>query len=100
MRIVRSTILTATVVAVAAWSIGTINTNVGAQGNGQGTMTGQGTMKGMGGQMAGMPMMTKDQKIAAAMTAAPAVISAKATILDWPAKEGDAPTTLRAGTNG
>jgi hypothetical protein len=79
MRIVRSTILAATVVTVAAWSS---------------------SMKGTSGQMAGMSMMTKDQKIAAAMTAAPAAISAKATILDWPAKEGEAPATLRAGTNG
>lgn len=63
-----------------------------------------------GGQTAGkaphqMPMssdgmMTKDQKIANAMTAAPASVSAKATILDWPAKEGEAPTVLRAGSNG
>ena len=34
------------------------------------------------------------------MTAAPASVSAKATILDWPAKEGDPPAVLRAGTNG
>jgi hypothetical protein len=44
-------------------------------------------------------MMTKDQKIANAMTAAPASVSAKATILDWPAKEGEAPAVLRAGSN-
>jgi hypothetical protein len=44
--------------------------------------------------------MTKEQKIAEAMTAAPAVVSAKATILDWPAKEGDQPPVLRAGSNG
>jgi hypothetical protein len=46
------------------------------------------------------PTMTKAQKIANAMTAAPASVSGKATILDWPAKEGDAPAVLRAGTNG
>ena len=50
--------------------------------------------------MAGNGMMTKDQKIAEAMTAAPAAVSAKATILDWPAKEGDEPAVLRAGSNG
>jgi hypothetical protein len=44
--------------------------------------------------------MTKEQKIANAMTAAPAAVSGKATILDWPAKEGDQPAVLRAGSNG
>jgi hypothetical protein len=51
-----------------------------------------------------MPMsgatMTKEQKIANALTAAPDSVTAKATVLDWPAKEGDAPAVLRAGTNG
>jgi hypothetical protein len=45
-------------------------------------------------------MMTKDQKIRNAMTAAPTAVSAKATILDWPTKEGEAPVVLRAGSNG
>jgi hypothetical protein len=45
-------------------------------------------------------MMTRDQKIANAMTAAPASVAANATILDWPANEGEAPSVLRAGTNG
>jgi|SRR5262249_28930655 len=49
---------------------------------------------------AGAKAMTKAQKIASAVSAAPASISAKATVLDWPAKEGDKPVTLRAGTNG
>jgi hypothetical protein len=44
--------------------------------------------------------MTKAEKIANAVSAAPASISGKATVLDWPAKEGDPPITLRAGTNG
>ena len=44
-------------------------------------------------------MMTRDQKIANAMTAAPASVSAQATILDWPAKEGEPPAVLRAGNN-
>src|SRR4029453_15391532 len=44
--------------------------------------------------------MTPAQKIANAMSAGPSSISAKATILDWPAKEGDQPPVLRAGTNG
>ncbi len=44
--------------------------------------------------------MTKDQKIADAMKAAPASIAAAATIMDWPATPGGQMTTLRAGTNG
>jgi hypothetical protein len=53
--------------------------------------------------MANMPkmkMMTTAQKIANAMSAGPSSISGKATILDWPAKEGDKPAVLRAGSNG
>jgi len=42
----------------------------------------------------------KDQKIGSAITAAPASVTGKATILDWPAHEGDKPAVLRAGTNG
>lgn len=45
-------------------------------------------------------MMTKAQKIASAASAAPASISAKATVLDWPEKEGGAMITLRQGSNG
>jgi hypothetical protein len=44
--------------------------------------------------------MTKAQKIANATAAAPAGITSKATILDWPSKEGMAPEVLRAGSNG
>jgi hypothetical protein len=44
--------------------------------------------------------MTKAQKIANALSAAPASVSGKATILDFPSKEGMAPPVLRAGTNG
>lgn len=44
--------------------------------------------------------MTKDQKMADAMKAAPASISSAATIMDWPATEGGQMTTLRTGTNG
>ena len=49
---------------------------------------------------AAAPKMTTAQKIANAMSAAPAVISKKATIMDWPEKEGGQPKQLRAGTNG
>ncbi len=44
--------------------------------------------------------MSREQKVANAMTAAPQSIAAAATILDWPAVMGDRPSTLRAGTNG
>jgi len=46
------------------------------------------------------PKMTPAQKIANAMSAAPAVIGKNATIVDWPEKEGGQPKQLRAGTNG
>jgi len=39
-------------------------------------------------------------KIADAMSAAPAAISANATIMDYPASDTSQPTQLRAGTNG
>ena len=44
--------------------------------------------------------MTKAQKIANAMTAAPRSISANAAIMDWPASEGAQMATLRDGSNG
>jgi hypothetical protein len=44
--------------------------------------------------------MTKAEKIANAIAAGPSSVSAKATILDWPVKEGMAPEVLRPGTNG
>lgn len=54
----------------------------------------------MQGGMSHDPMpMTTAQKITNAMSAAPASVSANATILDWPAKDGDAPPVLRKGTN-
>ncbi len=39
-------------------------------------------------------------KLQNAMSAAPLAIAKEATILDWPAKEGDAMVVLRQGTNG
>jgi hypothetical protein len=47
----------------------------------------------------GASTMTDAQKIASAMSAAPAAISAKAAIMDWPAAEGQPMRPLRAGTN-
>jgi len=44
--------------------------------------------------------MTTAQKIANAMSAAPAEISRNATIMDWPYKAGEKPKQLRAGKNG
>ncbi len=38
-------------------------------------------------------------KIQNAMSAGPAAIAKNATIMDWPAKEGDEPPVLRKGTN-
>jgi hypothetical protein len=43
--------------------------------------------------------MTHQQKIANAMSAAPAEISRNATIKDWPAKEGGELRVLRQGSN-
>lgn len=47
----------------------------------------------------GKSRMTDQQKIASAMSAAPATISRDATIMDWPQAEGQAPRQIRAGTN-
>jgi len=43
---------------------------------------------------------SKAWKIQNAMSAAPPSVSKGATILDWPAREGDQPVVLRTGTNG
>ncbi len=42
---------------------------------------------------------SKKAKIQSAMSAAPKGIAKNATILDYPAKEGDQPPVLRKGTN-
>ena len=57
-------------------------------------------MGAMRGEMTMKSTMTRAQKIANAVTAGPAAISANATVYDWPAKEGARPEVLRAGTNG
>ena len=44
--------------------------------------------------------LTDQQKIASAMSAAPANLAKNATILDWPETTGGQPRQLRAGTNG
>jgi hypothetical protein len=49
---------------------------------------------------AAKPGKTDAQKIASAMSAAPPGVSAKATIMDFPATEGGEMKQLRAGTNG
>lgn len=49
---------------------------------------------------AAQPSADRDAKIRDAMSAAPASISAEATILDWPAEDGGEPVLLRQGTNG
>jgi hypothetical protein len=48
----------------------------------------------------GQQQSTKAAKIDDAVSAAPPSISAHATILDWPAKEGGEMAVLREGTNG
>lgn len=45
------------------------------------------------------PKKSVEWKIQNAMSAAPRSISKDATIMDWPAKEGDEPPVLRKGTN-
>src|SRR6266699_2304367 len=88
MRIVRTTLLGFAGFGTAAW----LSASLMAGGQTTGKAPHQMPMSSKG-------MMTKDQKIANAMTAAPGSVSAKATILDWPAKNGEAPTVLRAGSN-
>src|SRR6185503_15749557 len=92
MRIVRSTLLGLAGLSAAGWLAASVIAG--------GQTAGKPALHQMPMPMAGKGMMTKDQKIANAMTAAPASVSAKATILDWPAKEGDQPAVLRAGSNG
>lgn len=42
---------------------------------------------------------SKESKVRNAMSAAPRSIAKDATVLDWPAKEGESPSVLRKGTN-
>ena len=101
MRILRTAFIGVAVVAAGGY-LAAMNARA------QGTTAGQGmSMQGMDKMarpmdkgMAMAPAMTKAQKIASAVSAAPSSISAKATILDWPEKDGMAPAVLRAGTNG
>src|SRR5438046_2780131 len=91
MLIVRATLLGLVGLGAAGWLSAAL------------TADGQATNKTMASHkmpMASTGTMSKDQKIANAMTAAPASVSAKATILDWPAKEGEPPNVLRVGSNG
>jgi hypothetical protein len=39
-------------------------------------------------------------KVAQVLSAAPASIAQNAAVMDWPAKEGEKPQQLRAGSNG
>ena len=50
-------------------------------------------------QTPSIPSKTNDEKITNAMSAAPVAIAKDATILDWPAKDGDPFPSLRTGTN-
>lgn len=89
MRIVRTTLLGLAGLGAAGW----LSASLMAGGQAEGQASHHMPMPGKG-------TMTKEQKIASAMTAAPASVSAKATILDWPAKEGEPSTVLRQGSNG
>jgi hypothetical protein len=89
MRVVRTTLVGLAALGAAGWLSASLMAGGQATGKPPHHMP-----------MPGKVVMTKEQKIANAMTAAPASVSAKATILDWPAKEGDPPAVLRAGRNG
>ena len=88
MRIVRTTLLGLAGLGAACWLSASLMAGEQATGKASHHMP-----------MPSNSMMTRDQKIANAMTAAPASVSAQATILDWPAKEGEPPTVLRAGND-
>lgn len=92
MSIVRTTLLSLAGFGAAGWLSASLM--AGGQGTAKPSEPHRMPMAGK------TKMMTKDQRIGNAMTAAPASVSAKATILDWPAKEGDQPAVLRAGSNG
>jgi hypothetical protein len=98
MRIVTTTFLGLATLAAAGWL--SVPLGAGGQGSGQGMAAPMAPHQTpMSSRAMGKGMMTKEQKIASAMSAAPASISAKATILDWPAKEGDPLAVLRAGNS-
>lgn len=42
---------------------------------------------------------SSEEKIASALSAAPDIVSAEATVVDWPASPDEAPALLREGTN-
>jgi hypothetical protein len=96
MRIVRATLGMIAGAGVAAFLSSGVLAGGQAMGHEQ-TTTGKPSTTH---HMAMGSTMTKEQKIANASTAAPGTVTAKATVLDWPAKEGDKPPVLRAGTNG
>jgi hypothetical protein len=91
MRILRRAVFSVAVVGAAGSLFAPVD--IGAQVQGRtGSMHRMATMK--------TTTMSKAQKIANAVSAAPEAISGKAAVLDWPAKEGDAPAMLRDGSNG
>jgi len=91
MRILRTTVLSVAAVWAAGWFMAP--GQIGAQTQGR-----TGSAQKMPMMKTGM--MSKAQKIANAVTAAPEAISGRATVLDWPAREADAPALLREGSNG
>src|SRR5687767_16036958 len=97
MHILRNVLLGAAAIALSSVLSGSLV--AGGQSTATPAEPGKMPMTGRGMPM-NKPMMTREQKIANAISAAPASITAKATILDWPAKDGDAPAVVRAGSNG
>jgi hypothetical protein len=91
MRILRVTLFSVAGLVAAGWLSASLS--AGQQPTGRMAAPPQASM-------ADHMMMTKDQKIANALSSAPATVSAKATILDWPAKDGDPFIVLRQGSNG
>ena len=96
MPILRTALIFVAALAFSGWP----SLSLSAQGQSTHKPGDTHTMPMPRGAMTARSTMTRDQKIANAMSAAPAAVSAKATILDWPAKEGDKPPVLRAGSNG
>ena len=97
MHILRTAILGVAGVGLAAWLTSPLS--AGGQSKGKPADAHKMPMTARGAMTATSPM-TREQKIANAMSAAPASVSSKATVLDWPKMEGAAPDVIRQGTNG
>lgn len=98
MRILRTTLLGVAAFGTAGWLLTSLNLVAQTQGRrGDAPHMPMASGKSM---MSDRPTLSKEQKIANAISAGMPSITDKATILDWPAKEGEAPAMLRSGSNG